>query len=246
MTKQNFPNFEFEEKLWGGGYEVVVGADEVGRGSFAGPVVAAAVAFSKFPNFRLPIVTKDGDKVVIRDSKTTSEKQRVIAEKWIRENATYCEVGEASVNEINEKGISAACYSAFRRALRGMEFASQKSRHFLLVDGYNIPSIGNIDTSNYDVDDVESMMNSASCQLAIKKGDQKSFSISAASIVAKVYRDKLMQGLGVSKKYFVYEWHVNKGYGTKTHRQAILRHGITKHHRTKYVQTFLDKLKKKR
>jgi len=78
--------------------------------------------------------------------------------------------------------------------------------------------------------------------LAIIGGDKKTFSIACASIIAKVYRDNLMNEIGLKKRYKKYEWFKNKGYGTKSHRDAILRYGITRWHRRVFVQSFLGRL----
>ena len=98
---------------------------------------------------------------------------------------------------------------------------------YLLIDAFYIPYVKGLRRKN---------------QLAIVKGDTKSISIAAASIVAKVYRDKLMTALAKEKGYKKYKWHKNKGYGTKEHRQAIKRYGITKLHRKKFVQTYQEKI----
>lgn len=255
MTKVIFPSFEYEKRLWDGGYEIVAGADEVGRGCFAGPVVAAAVAFPKFFNSQFyndsgdtqglkPILDSDGKRVVIRDSKTLSERQRNIAESWIRQNAIYCGVGEASVEEINEEGISASTFSAFRRAVGGINLDYNNCIQFLLVDAYYVPNLRLNVRQKYSKNCFKNTTDSASRQLAIKKGDRYSFSISAASIVAKVYRDNLMKKLGKAEELSCYGWCDNKGYGTKTHRDAIVKYGITKHHRKQFVDTFLRKIPK--
>ncbi|MBN1169008.1 ribonuclease HII [Candidatus Woesebacteria bacterium] len=244
MTKAIFPSFEFEESLWSSGYDVVAGADEVGRGSFAGPVVAAAVAFRKFSDYQFPIINEDKQKVVIRDSKTLSERQRIIAGEWIKGHSIFSNVGLASVIEINENGISAACFSAFRRAVGGMNIGTGNSVQFLLVDGYIIPEIGINNSSKQELVGAENAINHSSDQLAIKKGDQRSFSISAASIIAKLFRDDLMKKLGREKQHKVYGWASNKGYGTQQHTIAILKHGMTDHHRTQFVETFLKKHKR--
>lgn len=245
MTKVSFPSFELEERLWSGGYEIVGGADEVGRGSFAGPVVAGVVSFKSFTNINNPILD-NGKKIFIRDSKKLTELQRLRADEWIKKNAICWSVGEASVEEINVNGISAATFSAFRRAIRGTRIAHENRIQFLLVDAFYIPNVRELDEDNKEVDkDLKKLMQTSSRQLAVPKGDQRSFSISAASIIAKVYRDKLMQKLGKETDHIMYEWHKNKGYGTKNHREAIVQYGTTIHHRKKFVRSFLEKQNKK-
>jgi ribonuclease HII len=141
-------------------------------------------------------------------------------------------IGEVSVRDINSKGLGPASRMAFRRAVKGcnLRLASQgltlegklattKRVDYLLLDAFYLPYTKGIKRKN---------------QLAIIKGDSKSYSIAAASIIAKVYRDKLMQEL--SKKYPKYGWGRNKGYGTKEHSDAILKDGTTRLHRKMFVR----------
>lgn len=100
---------------------------------------------------------------------------------------------------------------------------SKKSIDFLLIDAFYLPYTKGLRRKN---------------QLAIIKGDQKSFSIAAASIIAKVYRDNLMVKL--SRKYEKYGWRKNKGYGTKKHIQAIKKWGITRLHRKQFLSKLLQ------
>ncbi len=75
--------------------------------------------------------------------------------------------------------------------------------------------------------------------MAIVKGDERSISVAAASIIAKVYRDSLMKKIGQRRRYKKYHWEKNKGYGTKEHRDAILKHGTTGYHRKQFVKNYL-------
>lgn len=202
------PNFSEEERLWEKGFKYVAGADEVGRGAFAGPVVAAAVVFS--PNTRI--------KVKINDSKKLTPTQRENADKWIRENALACGVGECPTSKINKLGIVKATRIAFRRAIKKLN----NKADYLLVDAFYLPYTRGLKRKN---------------QKAIIKGDTKSVSIAAASIIAKVYRDSLMRGL--SKKHKKYGWEANAGYGTKKHTDAIRKYGITSYHRKEFVKNYV-------
>jgi len=216
----NLPDFKFEKELWDKGVKVVGGCDEVGRGCFAGPVVAGTVVFAQNSNFQFSIFNEFSNELTINDSKKMSQKQREVAGKWIKGNALSFGIGDASVAQINKLGIVKATQIAMRRSVEACEV---KIDH-LLLDAFYLPRTKNIGKKN---------------QSPIIKGDSKSFSIAAASIIAKVYRDGLMNKIGKKKTFAFYEWHVNKGYGTKTHREAILKHGVTKYHRKQFVETFL-------
>lgn len=218
------PDFKEEKKLWKIELGLVIGVDEVGRGAFAGPVVAGAVAFSaRGPN---PTVKID-------DSKRLNPLQRKKSAKWIKKYCLAYGIGEVGVRVINRLGIGKATEMAMRRAIASLLNCSivkknnngamkQFNNCFVLVDAFHIKYLRGIGLKN---------------QKAIKKGDQKSISIAAASILAKVYRDNLMQKL--TKKYKEYHWGKNKGYGTKKHQEAILKNGSTTLHRKKFVETFL-------
>ena len=130
-------------------------------------------------------------------------------------------VGEVGVGVINKVGIGRATQMAMRKALR--RFAPQ-GKVFLLVDAFHIKYLRGIGLKN---------------QKAIIHGDQKSISIAAASILAKVYRDNLMRKL--AKIHPQYGWGRNKGYGTKEHQKAIIKYGLTRLHRKKFVETFMTR-----
>lgn len=200
------PSFINENKLWGK-FPVVIGIDEVGRGALAGPLVGAAVVFA--PNKTIP------DSVNINDSKKLSSKQRKIAATWIKKNCLAWGIGESSVSFINKYGIVKATHTAFRKAINMIRLLQNK---YLLVDAFYIKYVRGIGLRN---------------QKAIIKGDEKSYSIAAASIIAKVYRDNLMKRL--SKDLQKYGWNTNVGYGTKRHILAIRIYGPTKHHRLAFI-----------
>lgn len=190
----------------------MVGADEVGRGAWAGPVVAGAVAFPE--DVFLP------EDIKIDDSKKLTSKQREKASYWIKKNAICWGIGEVSVSVINKLGLAKATQMAFRRAIS----ACQGEKNFLLVDAFYVSYVKGLRRKR---------------QHAIVDGDEKSISIAAASILAKVERDKIMQRLG--KRHPEYKWAVNKGYGTRKHQEALKELGETRLHRSQFVKSWLLK-----
>ncbi len=206
------PTFEYEKKLWQKGLRFVGGADEVGRGAFAGPVVAAAVVFDP-----LNIVWSKG--IIIRDSKKMTSGQREKSASWIKEN-THWGIGEAGVSTINKLGVGKASQSAFRKAISEIHNHLPKRLEHLLVDAFFVSFVRGLRKAS---------------QTPIIRGDGISFSIAAASILAKVHRDAIMRSLGRELKFKKYQWAKNVGYGTAEHRQAILTYGITTQHRKSYL-----------
>ncbi len=242
MNHFALPDFKYEKKLWKRRYGIVAGLDEVGRGSFAGPVVAAACAFapasSRGSSTLLgPELPKDSasavgtrqsrrdSMIIINDSKKLNPRQREIAANWIIKNSLTWGIGEASVGLINRIGIGKATATAFRKAISDanvrLKTQDLKQIDYLLIDAFYVPYVRGLRRKN---------------QKPIINGDEKSISIAAASIIAKVYRDKLMASLGQKPKYKKYNWEKNKGYGTLEHREAIKKYGITKLHRKVFVK----------
>lgn len=209
-----FPNFSFEKRKWKKDFKFVAGVDEVGRGSFAGPVVAGCVVFER--------KTEIPDSVKINDSKKLRPLERRRASKWVKENALTWGIGEAPVSVINRLGMAKATKMAFRRAIDDANKRLGKRIDFLLIDAFFIPYVRGLRRKN---------------QQAIINGDEKSFSIAAASIVAKVERDREM--LRFSRKYSKYGWGRNKGYGTRQHQEALKKYGTTRHHRKTFVSRFI-------
>jgi len=203
------PDFSFEKKFWKKGFRFIGGVDEVGRGAFAGPVVAGVVVFRE--NQKID--------VLINDSKKLTQKQREKADIWIKQNALTYGVGSASVPDINKFGIVKATQIAFRKAIKNCN----PKIDFLMIDAFYIPYVKGLNRKN---------------QLPIVKGDSKSVSIAAGSVIAKVYRDKLMTRLSKNPKYKKYKWNENKGYGTKAHQNAIKLHGKTRLHRVSFLLKF--------
>lgn len=188
----------FERKYEHLGY--VCGIDEVGRGPFAGPVVAGAV-----------ILPKDCDILYINDSKKLSEKKREELYGEIMEKAIAVQVGYASPARIDEINILQATYEAMREAVSKLTITPQ----VLLNDAVTIPGI-------------------TIPQVPIIKGDAKSVSIAAASIVAKVTRDRLMREY--DKIMPEYGFASNKGYGSKEHIEALRKYGATPIHRKSFIK----------
>jgi ribonuclease HII len=193
-TSTKLPDLSLEKLETG----LVAGIDEVGRGPFAGPVVAAAVILD---HKNIP----DG----IQDSKKLSKPKREELFDAIFAAASVG-IGEASVDEIDRLNILSASLLAMRRAMAALP----KRPDVALVDGNRDPKLG-IPTR------------------LIIKGDGRSLSIAAASIVAKVTRDRKMCTL--AETYPHYGWEKNAGYGTAEHRKGLSQFGITPQHRRSFA-----------
>lgn len=186
----------------------IIGVDEAGRGPLAGPVVAAAVKINEYHDFFEEI----------NDSKKLSEKKR---EALFDKIIAYCHVGVgiATVEEIDEVNILNATFLAMNRALEDIkkdDFEFDK----VLVDGNKL-------IKNYEGE-----------QEFVIKGDAKSLSIAAASIIAKVTRDRIM--LLYAKEYPEYLFEKHKGYGTKIHREILLEKGVLPIHRKTFLKKILN------
>jgi ribonuclease HII len=199
-----YPDTKLEQKLWGEGYHIVVGIDEVGRGPLAGPVAAGAI-----------VIRPDTEILeLVRDSKTLSEKQRNEVYGEIKEKVWGYGVGMVSEREIDEIGIQSAVQKAMVLALEHVEKMIERKAEYLLIDGTNVELLGEYPT------------------MKISKGDLHHYSISAASILAKVDRDNLM--IKYAKEFPNYGFERNMGYGTKEHMDALKKFGPCKIHRRSY------------
>ncbi|MFT9364985.1 MAG: ribonuclease HII [Gluconobacter sp.] len=178
---------------------LVVGIDEVGRGPLAGPVVASAVAFTAQPSDTLS--------ALLDDSKKLTARRRMLAyEALMADEQALIGIGAASVLEIEQINIAQACYLAMRRALSRLG----RMPDLALVDGKHAPKLP--------------------CPIKmVIGGDGISLSIAAASIIAKVTRDRLMARLAM--RHDAYGWERNAGYGTAAHMQGLKLRGVTPHHR---------------
>ena len=176
----------------------VCGVDEVGRGPWAGPVVAAAV-----------ILDRDWDADGVDDSKRLTAAARIQLRREIEAHAEIG-TGQASVYEIDRLNILNATLLAMRRAVATLPRVPECA----LVDGNRLPDLP--------------------CPAqAVTRGDARSLSIAAASIVAKVERDRLMARLAAD--FPGYGWERNAGYGTPEHAAALERLGVTPHHRRSFA-----------
>ena len=181
---------------------IVAGIDEVGRGPWAGPVVAAAVILDQD---RLP----DHLLSSIDDSKNlTAAKREQLAQQL--PHVARIGLGAAAVAEIASLNILDATLLAMARAVDALG----NPPDFALVDGNQLPTL-------------------PCASRAVIKGDSVSLSIAAASIVAKVTRDRLMARLGA--RYPGFGWERNAGYGTKEHQEALKRLGVAPHHRVSFA-----------
>ena len=184
-------------------HQAICGIDEVGRGPFAGPVVAGAV-----------ILPKDHPILYLNDSKKLSEKKREELYEVILKEAVATGIGMASPARIDEINILQATYEAMRMAISNLSVQPD----LLLNDAVTIPEI-------------EIM------QIPIIKGDAKSVSIAAASILAKVTRDRLM--VEYEKVFPGYDFASNKGYGTKAHIEGLKKFGPTPIHRMSFIHKYI-------
>ena len=229
--------FFFEKRVWKKGLKIVVGLDEVGRGALAGPLVVGGCAYLK--NFKSNKEELEKEKIKINDSKKLTALQRELSDKWIRKNSLAYATSEISAKRVDSIGISKATHSGFRRVVKSIENRLGSRVDFILIDAFYIPYIRGLrmptKTKRKDRK-TGKILDNHSKQLAIINGDARSFSIASASIVAKVYRDKLMKELGETPRYGKYGWGANKGYGTLRHRSAIKKYGLTKYHRKSFLK----------
>lgn len=198
---------------------LVCGLDEVGRGALAGPLMAGAALFRFNDTLNLQTPPMPG----LMDSKafsTLSKREHVW--KMLLHNPFLLDfgIGEASVEEINIHGIDWANNAAFQRAVAALNQAP----HFLLVDGKN-------PVKGWPLQ----------AQFVEPKADAKYWPVSAASIIAKVIRDRLMMEL--DREFPSYGWETNMGYGSERHKNALARVGATPHHRTQFIQKMLGRPK---
>ncbi len=183
--------------------EPIAGVDEVGRGALFGPVVAASVIL---PLSALEELARSG----VRDSKKLTRSRREKLAEQIRTVAHDCQIGFASPEEIDKINIFHASLLAMKRAVTKLQLEPA----LCLVDGK------------------QALPDLAVPQLNLVKGDEKSLIIAAASIVGKVWRDRLLVELAT--QYPDYDLLNNKGYGTARHLQALQKHGPTSLHRMSF------------
>lgn len=204
---------EHERSLWSEGKHAIAGLDEAGAGPLAGPVVAACVVLDP---------ANVGELLGVDDSKKLSVKERDALALTIKEKARAFAVASASVEEIDRYNILRAGLLAMRRALDAVLTGLPAVDH-LLIDarelGAGIP------------------------ETSLVKGDARSLSIAAASVLAKVERDAWMTAAASNYPHHGFERH--KGYGTEDHLAALRSHGVTPIHRKTFepINTMLHQLR---
>lgn len=195
----------FEEEYSSRGYKYIAGIDEVGRGALFGDVVTCAI-----------IMPLDSRIEGITDSKKLSEKKREKYFDEILEEAIAVGIGRMDCKTIDEVNIKNATHHAMLNAIENLK---DKDGNYIK------PDLLLIDAEKIDTD-IE--------QVSIIKGDEKCYTISCASIIAKVYRDRLCKEWALSYPEYGLEKH--KGYGTKQHREAIKEHGPSPMHRLSFIK----------
>lgn len=194
------PDLKCEKRRRAGGYALIAGIDEAGRGPLAGPVSAAAV-----------ILPDDFTHDILNDSKKLTEKRReALYEELTSRDDVLWSLAYAEVEEIEQINILKATHLAMARAAKSLG----KQPDFCLIDGLPVPQF-------------------PLPSEGIVKGDGKSLSIAAASIIAKVSRDRLM--LEYAERYPEYGFEKHKGYGTKQHLAALAEHGPCPIHRKTFA-----------
>lgn len=197
------PDLRFERKIWQKGFKYIAGLDEAGRGSLAGPIVSAAVIFKKSKVKKINLRK-------INDSKLVAPKLREKLFKEIKKIALDWSFAKISSKLIDQKGISWANREVMKLAIKKLKIKPD----FLIVDG------------KINLNDLKIPY------LSIVDADKKIFSCSAASILAKVKRDKIMENL--DKKFPKYQFTQNKGYPTKKHYHLIKKYGPSPCHRRSF------------
>lgn len=206
-------DFKLEKKLSADGYGYIIGTDEAGRGPLCGPVVAAAAMY-RDPAFSIP-EEKMKAMNFVRDSKTLSGKKREELFDFINDNF-YIGIGLCDHKTIDEINILEASFLAMKKALTDLNRVVDKknSSRIILIDGNK--AIPNLSLE----------------QRSVVGGDKFVKSISAASIIAKVTRDRIM--LEMHKKFPEYGFDKHKGYGTKLHMEMLEKYGPCKIHRQSF------------
>jgi ribonuclease HII len=199
------PSFRYELRCDAQGGLRVAGVDEAGRGPLAGPVVAAVAVIDRGAAKRTLLKLIDDSK------KLALEAREKAYEAMVASGIVQFAVGEATVEEIDRINILQATFVAMRRAVEALALAPD----IVLIDGNQLPR-------------------GLACKArTIVGGDAHSYSIAAASIFAKVTRDRAMARL--AEAFPGYGWERNRGYGSREHLDALDRLGLTPHHRTSFA-----------
>lgn len=232
----NYPSFQIEELYWENDQHVV-GLDESGRGCLAGPVFAAAVIFpqrfdlianisnffskledSSSPSHKLYLKIINNPKLLINDSKVLDVFTREIAFDFIVKFAYSFSISQVDEEIIDNINILQASQLAFRKCLEKLRLNNEH----ILIDGNYFKKYKNL---SYET---------------VVKGDSKSYSIAAASILAKVSRDRYMKSV-VHKKYPEYSFNHHVGYATKEHFNALEKFGETEFHRKSFLKKYFER-----
>ena len=201
-TLNILPDFSIELKLSGGSGMLIAGVDEVGRGTLAGPVLAAAAI--------LPEPVPIEHEALVNDSKILSPATREKAFSWLVKWCVSYGIGTCSAAEIDSIGIVASTKQAMIRAVAELD----PQPHHLIIDALQLPAVSMSQTS-------------------IVKADSRSQSVAAASIIAKVARDKLRANV-FEQEYPGYGFASHKGYGTEFHMLALKELGASPIHRQSF------------
>ncbi len=251
-AKRKSPTLKEEQKLWQQGYAFVVGLDEVGRGPLAGPVIACAFCFCKKQNAQANLKIKNarpaslgeaGGKLKIlediKDSKKLSVNQR---EEWYEFLTTHQDIkwgiGLVSAKIIDQINILGATKLAMKRAIERLKKKGVRPEYLLLDGNFSIriaracPAVRGKRNANtrprLDGESRRAPTRIIPCKSVIR-GDEKIWSCAAASIIAKVTRDRLM--VKYHQKFPAYGFDRHKGYGTRAHFTALKKHGPCAIHR---------------
>lgn len=200
---------KYEENLYNEGYKFICGIDEAGRGPLAGPVVVGAA-----------VMPRDSKLEWVNDSKKVTEKRREILYDRITEEALAWGVGIISEKEIDELNILNATKKGLHLALGEVIEKLKKKPDIVIVD-----ALREIDTFEIPYQ-------------SIIKGDATCYSISCASILAKVTRDRIMREW--NEVYPMYDFEKNKGYGTAEHIKALKQYGPCPIHRRTFIKHFVN------
>lgn len=199
---------QYEENLYNENYKLICGIDEAGRGPLAGPVAVGAV-----------VMKRDSKIEWVNDSKKVTEKRREILYDKIIEDSLAWSVQLISQEEIDKINILEATKKGLNLAVKDIIKQLNKKPDIVIVD-----ALREIDTCNIPYQ-------------SIIKGDANCYSISCASILAKVTRDRIMREY--DKIYPVYDFAKNKGYGTKEHIESIKKYGPCILHRKTFIAHFI-------
>ncbi len=213
MVKKSLPHLNLETSFWDNN-SLVCGIDEVGRGAFAGPLVAAGVVLKPAANFLNDLLS-----LGINDSKLLSEKKRHEILENSKDFILFSHVEFIPIEVINKQGIGVANKMGFLNVSHAIQNFAKNVSMFFLTDAFKIPEIPQAKQKN------------------IIRGDSTSISIALASIIAKVERDEYMKKLG--NEFTSYGFEKHKGYGTSYHREMILKHGASVHHRTDFISAYI-------